>query len=126
MLHCRSGALHRALAIGVPVSIPLTDKVQFALTPEIDTAVNGSGNGRHVAFGGAAGLGFKLSNTISLGTDLRVLRDNDPGGSVTKSTAGMSVAIQSGDNLQFDVGSNVGVNRSSPDLEIYLGISKRF
>ena len=110
----------------VPVSVPLTGKVQFAVTPEIDAAVNGSGNGRHVAFGGAAGLGFKLSNTISLSTDLRVLRDNDPGGSATKATAGMSVAVQSGDNLQFDAGGNAGINQSSPDLEIYLGISRRF
>ena len=124
--HAPSGLGDWSAGMLVPVSLPLTNTVQLALTPEIDAAVNGSGDGHHLALGGAAGLGFKLSKTVSLGTDIRVLRDDDPGGSATKATAGMSIAVQSGDNLQFDTGSNVGLNSNSPDVEVYVGISKRF
>ena len=124
--HAPSGLGDWSAGMLVPVSLPLTDTVQLALTPEIDAAANGSGDGHHLAFGGAAGLGFKLLKTVSFGTDIRLLRDNDPSGSATKATAGMSIAAQSGDNLQFDTGSNVGLNSNSPDVEIYVGISKRF
>ena len=124
--HAPSGLGDWSAGILVPMSLPFTDAVQLALTPEIDAAVNSSGNGRHLAFGSAIGLGFKLSKTVSLGTDIRMLRDDDPSGNATKITAGLSIAVQSGDDLQFDTGSNVGLNRNSPDVEVYLGISKRF
>ena len=124
--HAPSGLGDWSAGMLLPMSLPLTDTVQLALTPEIDAAVNGSVNGHHLAFGGAAGLGFKLSKTVSLGTDVRVLRDDDPSGNATKATAGMSIAVQSGENLQFDTGSNVGLNSNSPNVEIYVGISKRF
>ena len=110
----------------VPLSLPLTDAIQLALTPEIDAAANSSGKGRHLALGSAVGIGFKLSNKISLGSDIRILRDDDPSGSATKATAGLSIAVQSGDNLQYDIGSNVGLNSNSPDVELYFGIAKRF
>lgn len=110
----------------VPVSLPLTDAIQLALTPEIDAAANSSGKGRHLAFGSAVGIGFKLTNKISLGSDIRILRDDDPSGSATKATAGLSLAVQSGDNVQYDIGSNVGLNSNSSDVELYFGIAKRF
>lgn len=109
----------------VPVSLPLGKTVQLALTPEIDAAANSSGDGRHLAVGSAVGLGFKLSDKISLGTDIRVLRDDDPIANATKATAGLSLALQSGENLQFDAGSNFALNSNSPDIEVYFGISKR-
>ncbi len=109
-----------------PVSLPLSSAVQFALTPELDAAANSNADGHHLAFGGAAGLGFKLSNTLSLGTDLRVIRDDDPDAKNTKATAGVSLALQHGANLQLDVGTNIGLNANSPDVELYLGISRRF
>lgn len=121
-----SGAGDWTAGAVVPVSIPLSATVQLSLTPEIDAAVNGSGSGHHIAYGSAGGLGFKLSNTLGLGADVRVLRDNDPNGDTTKATAGTSLAYQRGDNLQFDVGGNYGLNRNSPDVELYVGVAKRF
>jgi hypothetical protein len=29
-------------------------------------------------------------------------------------------------NLQFDVGANVGLSRDAPDLQLYFGIAQRF
>ena len=121
-----SGLGDWSAGILVPVSLPLSKRVQLALTPEIDAAVNSSGDGRHLAAGSAVGMGFKLTDKISLGTDIRVLCDDDPNGNATKATAGLSLAIQSGDNLQFDSGSNFALNRNSPNIEVYFGISKRF
>jgi Putative MetA-pathway of phenol degradation len=121
-----SGAGDWTAGAAVPVSIPLSATVQLSLTPEIDAVVNGSGSGHHIAYGSAGGLGFKLSNTLGLSADVRVLRDNDPHGDTTKATAGTSLAYQRGDNLQFDLGGNFGLNRDSPDVELYVGVAKRF
>jgi hypothetical protein len=121
-----SGAGDWSVGAQFPVALALSKTIQFSLTPEIDAAANGGGSGRHLAYGGAAGLGFKLSDAIGLGADIRLLRDDDPGGGATRATAGASVSWQKGENLQFDAGSNIGLNAASPDVEIYIGISKRF
>ena len=121
-----SGAGDWTAGAAVPVSIPLSATVQLSLTPEIDAVVNGSGSGHHIAYGSAGGLGLKLSNVLSLGADARVLRDDDPNEGTTKATVGTSLAYQRGNNLQFDVGGNFGLNRDSPDVEIYVGVAKRF
>lgn len=121
-----SGAGDWTAGAVVPVSIPLSDAVQLSLTPEIDAVVNGSGSGHHVAYGSAGGVGFKLSNVLSLGADVRVLRDDDPDGATTKASIGTSLAYQHGDNLQFDFGGNFGLNTDSPDVELYVGVAKRF
>jgi Putative MetA-pathway of phenol degradation len=121
-----SGAGDWTAGAVVPVSIPLSPTVQLSFTPEIDAVLNGSGSGHHIAYGSAGGLGLKLSNVLSLGADARVLRDDDPDGGATKATVGTSLAYQRGDSLQFDVGGNFGLNRDSPNVEIYVGIARRF
>ncbi len=121
-----SGAGDWGAGAQIPVSLPLTSALQLAMTPEVDAAVNGSGSGRHLAYGGAAGLGLKLSDALSVGCDFRLLQDEDPNGSAPKAAAGVSFALQHGENLQYDMGGNLGLNANSPAVELYLGISKRF
>ncbi len=121
-----SGAGDWTAGAVVPFSIPLSNAIQVSLTPEIDAVVNGNGGGHHLAYGSAGGLGIKLSNALNLGADVRLLRDDDPGGAATKATVGTSMAYQRGSNLQFDVGSNFGLNSNSPDVELYVGVAKRF
>lgn len=110
----------------LPIAFNITSKLQVSLTPEVDAAVNSSGNGRHLAYGGAAGIGLPLNERLSLGADVVVSRDEDPDGSATHETGGLSLAWQESAKTQFDVGGIVGLNRSSPDLGLYFGIAHRF
>jgi hypothetical protein len=110
----------------VPIAFSITSKVQVTLTPEVDAAVNASSNGRHLAYGGAAGIGLPLNKKLSLGADVAVYRDEDPDGSATHETGGLSLAWQESAKTQFDVGGIVGFNRSSPDLGLFFGIAHRF
>jgi Putative MetA-pathway of phenol degradation len=121
-----AGAGDWSAGLQLPMALPLSDKWQFALTPEIDAAVDDDGSGRHLAYGGAAGIGYQMSKRLSLSADVRVLQDNAPGDPSTHATAGMALAYQPSDMLQFDIGATIGLNRTSPDLETYIGISKRF
>jgi hypothetical protein len=108
-----------------PVSVEL-GALSFALTPEIDAAVDEDGHGRHLAFGSVLGLGFDLSDTLSATVETALTRDRDPAGHVTQALAGLSLAWQSKDDVQFDIGANAGLNHDSPDVQLYIGIARRF
>lgn len=110
----------------VPVSFELSDTVSLALTPEVDVAADADGHGRHVRYGSVAGLGFALSGSVSVSTEVALYRDHDPAGRSTEALLGLSAAWQSDHRTQFDAGVNLGLNSDSPDSQIYMGVARRF
>jgi len=110
----------------VPMRFDLSDAISLGLSPEIDAAVDEDGDGRHLAYGSVIGLSADLSDKISASIELSAMRDDDPEGHVTESLAGLSMGWQPKDDLQFDIGTNVGLNRDSADVEVYAGLSRRF
>ncbi len=119
------GAGDWGAGVVVPMSLDLGG-VSLALTPEIDAAVDGDGKGRHLGYGTVAGLGFSLSESLSLTNEISVYRDADPDGHSTQLLAGLSLAWQTGNKGQWDVGANLGLNHASPDVELYMGYARRF
>lgn len=109
----------------VPASFDL-GAVSLGLTPHVDAAVDSDGDGRHLAYGSVVGLGFNVSDDLSMTAEVSLTRDRDPGGHSTEALAGLSAGWQPDDDSQWDVGANVGLNRDSPDVEIYLGFTRRF
>jgi len=120
------GAGDWAAGLKAPFSWQLDERFGLALTPEIDAAADGDREGRHLAYGAVAGLAAKLSDALSTSIEYRLTRDDDPSGHMTIGLAGLSVAWQPRDNLQFDAGVNGGLGRQAPDVELYLGVSRRF
>ena len=110
----------------IPVSFDLTDKVSWEATPEVDAAVDDDGKGRHLAFGSAAGLGIDISKRWSMSIEGELVRDRDPAGHSTRALAGAFLAWKPKDQLQFDAGAQAGLNRATPDVELYFGISRKF
>ena len=110
----------------VPISFSLPHGIGFALTPEVDAAVNQSGSGRHLAFGSVAGLSFPLAQNVSLTSEISWFHDNDPDGHSNPVTSGLSLAWQPSKALQFDIGANIGLGGGAADQEIYVGIARRF
>jgi hypothetical protein len=45
---------------------------------------------------------------------------------VRQYSADVSVALLPSNDLQLDAGANFGLNRQTPDVELYAGVSKRF
>ncbi len=109
----------------VPASFDL-GAVSLGLTPHVDAAVDADSDGRHLAYGSVVGLGFDLSGDLSMAAEVSLTRDRDPGGHGTEALAGLSAAWQRGPDSQWDIGANVGLNRDSPDIELYLGVVRRF
>ena len=84
------------------------------------------GDGRHIAYGAGAGVTADLTDKLSLSAELQAIRDRDPADRSTEERAGVSFGWQAADDLQFDAGSNLGLNHDTPDVELYAGVSRRF
>lgn len=110
----------------VPLSYSLNDTFSLALTPEVDAAVDGDRHGRHLAYGSAVGLGIALTSSVSSTVEMQAVRDQDPAGHATEALASLSFAWQPWSNLQLDMGAVAGLNHNSPDVELYMGIARRF
>lgn len=110
----------------VPISYEISKGIKLELTPEADAAVDQDGNGRHLQYGSAIGIGDDLTDSLTLTAELQALRNRDPSGHDTQELAGVSLAWTPQKQTQLDVGSNVGLNRASPDVELYVGVSRKF
>ncbi|HYJ51910.1 MAG TPA: transporter [Allosphingosinicella sp.] len=110
----------------VPMSQELAGGFSLQFTAEADAAVDADGDGRHFAYSGVIGLGIPISDAIGATAELSAGRDEDPSGHATEVLAGLSAGWMPNDDFQFDVGANIGLNHNAADLELYLGIAKRF
>jgi len=110
----------------VPVTYDLSKTVNLELTPEVDAAVDQDGRGRHLAYSGVVGVGFALSEALTLTVEDQLVRDEDPSGATTQALASASLAWMPRKTLQLDVGAVARLNRNAPDIELYAGIARRF
>ena len=63
---------------------------------------------------------------VTLGAEVWSAQNLDPAGTVSQYSADVDAAWLIGKDTQLDAGANMGLNRATPDLEIYFGISERF
>ena len=108
-----------------PVSYDLGGGWSLGATPEADLLLNGSGSGYHANLVGVAGIG-KAFGAVTLGAEVWSSQNLDPAGTVSQYSADVDAAWLIGNDTQIDGGANIGLNRATPDLELYLGVSERF
>jgi hypothetical protein len=96
------------------------------LTPEVDWAADADGRGHHSAMVQVASLGWQASDTLSLSAEIWGAWDWDPSGTTRQASADGAIAYLISNDVQLDAGANFGLNRATPDVELYGGISKRF
>ncbi len=105
----------------VPVTYDLSEKVNLALTSEVDAMPDQDAHGRHLAYSEIVGLGYALSKQWSVVGELSVARDDDPGDRHTEAVAAGSLAWQPRNGLQLDLLGAVGLNHDAPDLRLVTG-----
>jgi len=120
------GASDWTAGIILPVSYELPHEFQLAVTGEVDDAADEAGHGHHLAYRGVAGLAAPIAGNLSGTLEFALTRDEEPGQRTTELLAGLSLAWDAKKSLQFDAGANLGLNHRAPDLELYLGVAKRF
>ena len=109
----------------LPVSYELSDSVQIAVTGEIDAAADQADGGHHLAYTGIFGLDAALGKYLSVAFELAAERDEEQDGSSALLT-GLSIAWLANPDVQLDAGANVGLAGEAPDLELYVGLARRF
>jgi hypothetical protein len=112
----------------VPISFALPWDFTLLFDPEIDILRNTANFGRHANFQTLANLSHALSSSVTGYVEVWGQADNDPSSPTKQASLDLSIAwIASPNlpNLQFDVGTNIGLTAATPKLQVYVGVSQR-
>ena len=96
------------------------------LNAELDLRRNASGSGVHPEQVEIINVAWSLPANIGLTTELYAREKQDPSGAVTETSADLGLAFGLRNDLQLDMGVNLGLNPQTPAAEGYCGLSKRF
>ncbi len=112
----------------VPISYQLPDNVQFGLTSEIDAAPDQDRRGRHAAYSETLSVSVPMTRALTGSAELWAMRDRDPAGHSSQYSVDLAAAWVPGGKgrLQLDAGSYIGLNRQTPDIEAYVGVTEKF
>lgn len=110
----------------VPVAVSLGGPFSLASAPELDWRTDSDGHGHHTAMIQLIDFGIAASSQLSLTAELWGQWDWDPAGTTRQYSADAAVAYLANTSVQLDAGANFGLNRDTPDVEVYAGVSKRF
>ena len=124
----RDGIGNGAVEGGVlfPVSRKLTDKLTFLTVPEIDALADSTGGGRHLNTAQLVNLAYGLPMNVTVYGELWGDWNFDPGRTIRQYSADIAVAWGAGAALQFDGGLNFGLDKQTPGVQVYVGISRKF
>ncbi len=111
--------------LAVPIGISLPGGFSIATAPEVDLLLNASGSGRHANYQNEINIGKSLGKA-TVYAELWGDWNDDPAGTVRQYSADVAVAYLLNPRLQLDGGANFGLNRNTPDVQLYVGVSTRF
>ena len=111
----------------VPVTYVLPKGFTLALSPEADAFKNANDGGYHANYQATFNISHTLfADSVTGAAELWADVNKDPDGTITQTSLDFSVAWLCQPNLQLDMGTNIGLNRATPDMQSYIGISQRF
>lgn len=111
--------------VAVPINISAPGGWTLTLGPQLDLLADADGQGRHLGFTGLVNVAKQIG-AFTLYNEIWTSQNFDPAGSLRQYSYDVALAWLAGPTLQFDVGANIGLNRDTPDLVAYAGISTRF
>ena len=120
------GAGDWGAGVAMPATFALPAGLTLDVTPEVDAAVDADRRGRHLAYGTVIGVELPVSKSVNVTPEVSITRDRDPAHHETRALAGLSLAWQGGRNWQVDTGANLALNHAADDLELYVGVARRF
>ncbi len=110
----------------LPMGFQLPAGFELDLAPEVDAAINASGSGRHVRWGGVVGLSHAIGPAVTIACEVGAWRDNDPSGHATDLRSAVSFAWQAGSDWQLDLEADLGLTAAAPRHSVMLGLARRF
>jgi len=121
-----NGAVEEGLI--VPIAFNLPSNFQLTIDPEADALADAQGPGRHLNLTTPLSLSYGLTKTITVFAELWGDENFDPAGNVFQASADLAAAWipAKAPNFQLDGGVNIGLNRATPGVQGYVGITRRF
>src|SRR5205814_10426927 len=99
-------------------AIPKTP-LTLSTTPEIDWAADADGQGHHASMEQVVNLGWQVNAKLNLSVELWGGWDWDSAGTTRQASVDGAAAYLVDKRLQLDAGFNVGLNRVTPDVDLY-------
>ncbi len=110
----------------LPAAAAMGKSIILNLSPEVDIAKDMFGGGVHLAPVEIINVTWSLPKNLTLSTELYAREDQDPKGVVTQCSADLGLSLGLRDDLELDVGTNLGLNPQTPAVQGYIGMAKRF
>ena len=111
--------------LALPVNIGLPQGFTLNFSPEADLLADADGSGRHLNVQNIINVG-KSVGKVTVAAELWGAQNFDPAGTEQQYSADVMATWQARRNLQFDAGANFGLNRNTPEVQLYAGVSSRF
>ena len=112
--------------LAVPVQVSLPGSVTLTFGPELDLLLDSDGSGRHLQAVGIVNLGKPVTSKLTLYGEFFTAQNFDPAGTVRQYSLDAAATYALTPKVQLDIGGNFGLNRATPDTQLYVGISTRF
>ena len=109
-----------------PINYKLTDKITLTTAPELDAYKDSDSTGRHFNSAQLINVGYSLPHSVTVYGELYGDWNHDPVRSVRQYSADTAVAWGITKFLQVDAGLNFGLNKYTPGVQAYFGVSQKF
>lgn len=118
------GAWEGGLIVAADVPLP----ADFTLTvgPEVDVLGNEDDHGHHAALTMLVNVSHPVVKNLTAFIELWTEQEFEPSGTEHEYSLDAALAWQVARTWQVDLGGNFGLNRATPDAQLYLGLSTRF
>jgi Putative MetA-pathway of phenol degradation len=109
-----------------PLSISLPKGFTLLFNSEVDVLKNIADNGRHANFINLVTVSHELVKDVTLYVEGWSDYNNDPLQPTTQYSFDLAAAWLMRRNLQLDFGIDFGLNRATPKVQVFTGLSQRF
>jgi len=104
----------------------LPNGITLLFNSEVDALKDSVNDGRHANYINLVNLSRQIVKDVTLYVEFWSDYNNDPTQRTTQYSIDTALAWTARPNLQLDVGANFGLNRETPAIQLYAGISQRF
>ena len=112
--------------LAVPANIPIPAGFTLTLGPELDVLADAGASGHHVSLTSLVNLSHAVGTKVTVYGEFWSSQNFDPAGTVHQYSADVAASYAVTPTLQLDIGGNFGLNRATPDVQLYVGIATRF
>ena len=108
------------------IAYKLTDALTVTTQPEVDDLKDAVGDGRHANTVQLINFNYSLPKNVTVAAELWGDWNYDPTGTIKQYSADTAISWGVSKYFQLDAGLNFGLNRATPGVQAYVGVSQKF